>query len=47
MLLLWTAIAATMIVFWQRSSVAGILLLPYLAWVSFASVLNLVIWRTN
>ena len=46
-LLLWTAIAATMVTFWQRSSVAGILLLPYLAWVSFASVLNLVIWRMN
>ena len=46
-LLLWTAIAATMVTFWQRSSVAGILFLPYLAWVSFASVLNLVIWRMN
>ena len=46
-LLLWTAIAATMILFWQRSSAAGILLLPYLAWVSFASVLNFTIWRLN
>ena len=27
-LLLWTAIAATMILFWQRSSAAGILFLP-------------------
>jgi tryptophan-rich sensory protein len=46
-LLLWTAIAATMIVFWQRSMIAGILLVPYLAWVSFASVLNFTIWRLN
>ncbi|MEI8373855.1 MAG: TspO/MBR family protein [Planctomycetota bacterium] len=45
--LLWTTIAATMILFWLRSSVAGILFLPYLAWVSFASVLNFTIWRLN
>ncbi len=46
-LLLWLAIAATMILFWQRSSTAGILFVPYLAWVSFASVLNFVVWRLN
>ena len=46
-LLLWAAIAATMIVFWQRSMIAGILFVPYLAWVSFASVLNFTIWRLN
>jgi tryptophan-rich sensory protein len=46
-LLLWTAIAATMIVFWQRSMIAGILFVPYLAWVSFASFLNFTIWRLN
>jgi tryptophan-rich sensory protein len=46
-LFLWTAIAATMILFWQRSSAAGILFVPYLAWVSFASFLNLVVWRLN
>jgi tryptophan-rich sensory protein len=46
-LLLWLAIAATMIAFWQRSSIAGILFVPYLAWVSFASVLNFLIWRLN
>jgi translocator protein len=45
--LLWTAIVATTVVFWRRSIVAGILFVPYLVWVSFASVLNLVIWRMN
>ena len=46
-LLLWAAIAATMVGFWQRSRIAGILFVPYLAWVSFASVLNFTIWRLN
>ena len=45
--LLWAAIAATTIFFWRRSAVAGLLLLPYLVWVSFAAVLNLAIWRLN
>ena len=46
-LFLWLAIAATMATFWQRSLVAGILFVPYLAWVSFASLLNFMIWRLN
>jgi tryptophan-rich sensory protein len=46
-LCLWLAIAATMVAFWQRSVVAGVLFVPYLAWVSFASVLNFTIWRLN
>lgn len=46
-LLLWASIAATMVLFWLRSTVAGMLFVPYLAWVSFASVLNFVIWRLN
>ncbi len=46
-LLLWLVIAATMIEFWQWSRIAGILFVPNLAWVSFASVLNLTIWRLN
>jgi translocator protein len=46
-LLLWIAIAATTIAFWQRSRLAGLLFVPYLAWVSFAAVLNLGIWRLN
>jgi translocator protein len=45
--LLWAAIAATMAVFWRRSTLAGILFVPYLIWASFATVLNFAIWRLN
>jgi len=44
---LWLFILLTMIVFWRLSRVAGLLLLPYLLWVSFASALNFAIWRLN
>lgn len=44
---LWIAIAATMVVFWRRSLVAGLLFVPYLAWVTFAGGLNLAIWQMN
>jgi tryptophan-rich sensory protein len=46
-LALWTAIAATTVSFWRTSRPAGLLLIPYLAWVTFASALNLAIWRKN
>ena len=46
-LLLWVAIAATVALFWRVTPVAGMLLLPYLAWVSFAAVLNGSIWFLN
>lgn len=44
---LWLAIAATAIGFKSKSSLAALLLVPYLAWTSFAVVLNLAIWRLN
>lgn len=47
LVLLWLAIAATAAEFWKRSQVAAILLLPYLAWATFAGVLNFAIWRLN
>jgi len=40
-------LAATAIVFWRRDAIAGALMAPYLAWVSFATVLNYAIWRLN
>ncbi len=45
--ILWLAIAATTWAFFRRSPLAGWLLVPYLAWVSFAVVLNFTIWRLN
>jgi tryptophan-rich sensory protein len=45
--LLWMAIVATLITFWHHRPSAGLLLLPYLLWVSFAAVLNLAIWQLN
>jgi len=46
-LLLWAAIVATLRAFFQVNNLAGWLLTPYLAWVSFAAVLNFTIWRLN
>jgi len=45
--LLWFAIAATIAAFRHCSQWAGILMMPYIAWVSFAAVLNFAIWRLN
>ena len=47
MLLLWTAIAMTITAFWRVRRWAAILLCPYLAWVSFAAVLNGTLWWLN
>lgn len=45
--LLWISIVATMVLFHPIHAVAALLLAPYLAWVTFASVLNFAIWRLN
>jgi tryptophan-rich sensory protein len=45
--LLWLAIAATLVAFYRISPLAGALLVPYGAWVSFATALNAAIWRLN
>jgi translocator protein len=46
-LFLWVAIAATIFAFSRISRIAGLLLLPYLLWTSFAAVLNHSIWHLN
>jgi tryptophan-rich sensory protein len=45
--LLWLAIAATIACFLRVSVPAGLIMLPYLAWVTFAAALNFAIWRMN
>jgi translocator protein len=44
---LWLAILLTIALFRKVSPAAGYLLIPYILWVSFASVLNFTIWRMN
>lgn len=46
-LVLSVAIAATGVVFWRYSQLASWLLVPYLAWVTFAAALNFELWRLN
>lgn len=46
-LVLLLAILATTVMFWQRDRVAGMLFVPYAAWVSFATVLNVALWQLN
>ncbi len=44
---LLAAVVATALAFRRHSMMATLLLLPYLAWVAFATVLNFAIWRLN
>jgi translocator protein len=44
---LWALIVATAVRFYQLRPAAGWLMAPYLAWVTFASVLNATLWRLN
>ena len=44
---LWVLILATVVSFWRVRPLAGALLLPYLLWVTFASVLNYSVWQLN
>jgi tryptophan-rich sensory protein len=46
-LLLWCLIVATVVSFWRLSAVAGLLLVPYLVWVTFACALTLSTWTLN
>jgi len=44
---LWLTLGLTVYAFLKRRPAAGLLLVPYLLWVSFAAALNLAIWRLN
>jgi benzodiazapine receptor len=46
-LALWVLIVATLIAFWRARRLAGTLLIPYLALVSFATALNYSVWQLN
>jgi len=46
-LVLWTTILATALLFARVSTPAAWLMAPYLAWVSFASLLNGAFWQLN
>ena len=43
----WSSVLALTVVLWRRDRPGGVLMLPYLVWVAFASVLNLVIVTLN
>lgn len=44
---LWLAILLTIVVFYGIDKRASMLLIPYILWVSFASVLNYFVWMLN
>ncbi|NYZ78659.1 tryptophan-rich sensory protein [Candidatus Micrarchaeota archaeon] len=46
-ILLWLAIAATIIKFNKLSRAAAFLLIPYILWVTFAALLNFYVWMLN
>lgn len=45
--LLWLLIVATIMAFWPLQRLAALLLVPYLAWVGFASALTFSLWQLN
>jgi len=47
LIVLWLMIFETYVVFKKVDKIAGMLLLPYLAWVSFAGILNAAIFWLN
>lgn len=46
-ILIWLFIVTMIIKFWNVNKLSSLLLVPYLFWVTFASLLNFYIWRLN
>ncbi len=44
---LWLAVVATCVLFFRADLIAGLLIVPYVFWASYAGALNAQIWRTN
>lgn len=47
LIVLWVVLFFTLVTFGRIDKPAGWLLIPYLAWVSFAGVLNFWVWQLN
>lgn len=45
--ILWAILVTTVVLFFRRRTLAGWLLVPYLAWTTFALCLNLAVWHLN
>ena len=46
-ILIWLSIIAMIVIFYRISKTAALIQVPYLLWVSFATILNGSIWRLN
>ncbi len=46
-IIVWMAFMATTALFWQRSPLAGTILIPAFLWITFSGYLNFVIWQMN
>ena len=46
-ILLWCAVVVTIYLFFRQNKIAGMLLIPYWAWVTFATLLNYSFWQLN
>jgi benzodiazapine receptor len=46
-LILWVALLLTILYFFRVAIAPGLLLIPYILWVSFAAALNFSIWMLN
>ena len=44
---LWMAIMLTMVKFFRISTLAGVFMLPYIGWVTFAAILNISVFILN
>ena len=45
--LLWVSVVACTVALWQLDWIAGLMFVPYVAWVSVAAALNLSVLRLN